>query len=88
MILPLLAEEPHAGYNDPFVIYLTCYQVLIAIGDPRATSLLQQGYDLLQQAAAALDEQSRLRFLEAVPSHRALVIAYREWQTQADQAIV
>jgi len=85
VILPVLAAAPHAGYNDPFAIYLTCYQVLTAIGDSRATTLLQQGYTLLQQAAAALDDESRPRFLEAVPSHYALVTAYHAWQT--DQVI-
>ncbi|MCE7985033.1 MAG: hypothetical protein DYG89_27990 [Caldilinea sp. CFX5] len=77
-ILPVLAEQPHAGYNNPFFIYLTAYRVLAANDDPRAAPLLQQGYDLLQQAAAALDEESRRRFLAAVPSHRALVAAYDE----------
>jgi tetratricopeptide (TPR) repeat protein len=85
-ILPVLAAEPHAGYNDPFAIYLTCYQVLSANGDLRAAALLQQGYDLLQQDAAALDDESRHRFLTAVPIHRDLVAAYMEMQAQADQA--
>ncbi len=82
VILPVLATTPHAGYNDPFAIYLTCYQVLTASGDARAIPLLQQGYTLLQQVAAALDDESRPRFLAAVPSHYALVTAYHAWQTE------
>jgi tetratricopeptide (TPR) repeat protein len=84
--LPVLAEQSHAGFNNPFLIYLTGYRILAANVDPRAATLLQQGYDLLQQDAAGLDDESRQAFLEAVPSHRALVTTYREWQAQADQA--
>ncbi|MCX6048515.1 MAG: BTAD domain-containing putative transcriptional regulator [Chloroflexi bacterium] len=77
-ILPVLAQQPRAGYNDPFFIYLTCYRVLAATADDRAIPLLQQGYDLLQQDLAALDDGRRLCFLSAVPIHRDLVAAYRE----------
>jgi hypothetical protein len=77
-ILPLLAEEAHAGYNDPAFIYLTCYRVLLSNRDKRAAALLQQGYDLLQQDAAALDAEDRQRFFSAVPLHRALVTTYTE----------
>ncbi len=38
-ILPVLAEQPRAGYNNPFFIYLICYRVLAATGDERATPL-------------------------------------------------
>ncbi len=84
-LLPILAQEPHAGYNDPFFIYLTGYRVLVANSDPRAATLLQQGYDLLHQAAAALDDASRQRFLTSVPLHRDLIAAYREMQAQRDK---
>jgi predicted ATPase/DNA-binding SARP family transcriptional activator len=77
-ILPVLAEEPHVGYNNPSFIYLTCCHVLAASGDPRTVTVLQHGYDLLQQDAANLDTTSRRLFLEEVPSHRALAAAYRE----------
>jgi predicted ATPase/DNA-binding SARP family transcriptional activator len=82
-ILPALAEQPHSGYNDPFFIYVTCYRVLAANGDSRAAALLQQGYDLLQQGAAALGDDSRDRFLRGVPAHRSLVAAYAELQANA-----
>ena len=55
-------------------------RVLTAIGDERAATLLQQGYALLQQDAAALDDETRQRFLTAVPLHRDLVAAYRAWR--------
>ena len=76
-MLPALAAEPRAGFNSPFFAYWAGYQVLAANRDQRATTLLQQGYDLLQQDAAALDAESRQRFLTAVPLHCDLVAAYR-----------
>jgi WD40 repeat protein/predicted ATPase/DNA-binding SARP family transcriptional activator len=84
-LLPVLAQEPHAGYNDPFFIYLTGYRVLVATGDPRAATVLQQGYNLLQQDAAALDEASRQRFLTGVTIHRDLMAAYAAMQAQGDK---
>ena len=72
------AEQPHAGYNNPFSIYLPGYRVLAANGDNRAAALLRQGCDLLQQDAAALDEDSRDRFLSIAPIHRNLVTAYTQ----------
>ena len=84
-ILPVLAEHPHASYNDPFLIYLACYRVLAATGDSRATAVLGQGYELLQQDAARLDSDSRQRFLSDVPIHRNLRTAYAEMQAQADK---
>lgn len=84
-ILPILAEQPHAGFNNPFFLYLTCYRVLAATGDERAAPFLQQGYALLQQDAAAFDEANRQRFLTGVPLHRELATAYTEMQAQSDQ---
>jgi len=83
-MLPVLVEQPHAGYNEPFAIYLTCYRVLTATGDERAVALLQQGYALLQQDAVGLDDETRQCFLTAVPTHHDLVLAYRAWWAQAD----
>lgn len=56
----------------------------VTTGDERAVPFLQQGYDLLQQDAAGLDDESRQHFLSAVPIRRDLVAAYRAWQAQAD----
>lgn len=80
VILPVLAEQPHAGYNSPFFIYWICYQVLAANGDPRATTVLARGYDLLQQCAAPLDATTRHCFLTAVPVNRELIAAYLAWR--------
>ena len=77
-ILPVLAEQPHVGYNNPFSIYLTCYRVLATAGDSRAGAVLRQGYELLHQDAAGLEQASRQRFLHGVRIHRDLLAAYAE----------
>ncbi|RIK40703.1 MAG: hypothetical protein DCC55_14200 [Chloroflexi bacterium] len=78
-ILPRLAAQPNVGMDEPFLVYLTCYQVLAANHDARATPLLQRGYDLLQQYAARIqDDALRRSFLENVPIHRALQEAHNQ----------
>ncbi|MEZ4713430.1 MAG: BTAD domain-containing putative transcriptional regulator [Caldilineaceae bacterium] len=74
--LPVLVSEPRAGFNSPFFAYWVGYQVFAANHDPRAATLLQQGYDLLHQDAAALDDESRQRFLTGVTIHCEIVTAY------------
>lgn len=87
-IFPILAEHPYTGDNNFSFVYLTCYQALAEDPvDPRAVSILQKGYDLLQQFAATLDGSSRRRFLEEVPPNRALIAAYQAWRAQADRAM-
>lgn len=62
--------------EEPLWIYLTCYEVLTAIGDSRAPALLAEGYRQLQDKVAQLpDERARLRCLNNIPHHRALVFA-------------
>lgn len=75
-ILPTLAAHPYAGLDEPFLIYLTCYQVLSAAGDARASIILAQGYALLQEYAAQIRSDAlRGSFLTHVGTHRALVEA-------------
>jgi len=81
-LLPVLATQPRAGYNNPCLIYLTAYRILAAVGDARAVPLLQQGYDLLHQDAAALEAAPRQRFLHEVSLHRELAAAYVELAAQ------
>ncbi|MCL4860140.1 MAG: tetratricopeptide repeat protein [Caldilineaceae bacterium] len=78
-ILSALATHLSVGMDEPFLIYLTCYQVLAANHDTRATTLLQRGYDLLQQYADRIqDDALRRSFLENVPVHRALQEAHAQ----------
>ena len=38
-VLPVLADHPRAGLDEPFFVYLTCYRILQANHDLRARSL-------------------------------------------------
>jgi adenylate cyclase len=59
------------GAYEPLRVYLTCYQTLSQAHDPRAASILETAYTMLQVRAAKIpDEAARRMFLENVPSHR------------------
>ncbi len=73
-ILSHLESQTLEGLMTPFRVYLTCYRVLKAGGDPRAKAVLGKAYSLLQkQAAKITDEEMRRSFLENVPAHRELL---------------
>jgi len=73
-ILSVLAQYPHAGLDEPFHIYLTCYRVLEANHDPRAASVLATASSLLDESASHFAEESqRQAFLNNVPSHHELM---------------
>jgi tetratricopeptide (TPR) repeat protein len=67
--------------SDPFWIYLTCYQVLRAGGDPRAPEILATAHRLLHEQAARIpDEALRHSFLENVAENREIVAEFRRGQ--------
>ncbi len=67
-------DDPFAGTDEPFRIYLTCYHVLQATGDHRATPLLVYAHQRLQQLAALIpDEPLRQSFLQTIPMHREII---------------
>ncbi len=75
-ILCTLAEHPQVGFDEPFRIYLICYQVLTTANDARANALLAQSHALLQEYAARIPDQTlRAAFLNNVATHRAIVEA-------------
>jgi hypothetical protein len=60
--------------DEPVLDYLTCYLVLQAAQDPRASSVLDQGYRLLQECAAHIEEEDQRRnFLHNVAANRDLL---------------
>lgn len=64
---------------DLFPVYLACYQVLNAVQDERTLDVLQTAYRLLQESAAKIiEEDLRHSFLENVPSHHEILLAYAE----------
>jgi tetratricopeptide (TPR) repeat protein len=81
-----LASHPHAGQDEPFSIYLVCYRVLEAVGDPRATTVVQTAQRLLREYADSIaDAALRRSFLANVATHRALLEAAATAYTGAPQ---
>ncbi len=66
--------------EEPMPVYLTSYHILSAIGDDRATVVLEKAISHLNREILALDddELARQAFMHAVPSHRALLAAAAE----------
>jgi len=66
------------GAEEPFWVYLTCYEVLRAAQDPRAEVVLNTAYNLLQELAAKIEDKAlRRSLLENVPHHQEIVAAYQ-----------
>ena len=83
-ILSVLAVRPLHGLDEPFSVYLTCYDVLAANYDSRAEIILQTAYTLLQQYADnILDDRLRHSFLENVAVHHKLQQLYEQWYTKS-----
>ena len=66
-----------AGSDEPMRVYQTCYQVLTALHDPGADTILETAYRLLQEQALKIsDSVLRQSFLENVPYHREIILAW------------
>lgn len=74
-ILTLLTPDCLYGTMlQPFLVYLTCVEVLRAIGDARSASVLGSASALLLARADQItDQEMRRSYLERVPVHRALL---------------
>jgi tetratricopeptide (TPR) repeat protein len=77
-ILSYLAEGGTLnGTWEPLRIYLTCFQILERVDDPRADQTLEEAFDfLLQRAHQIPNEADRRRYLEDIPWHRDIVAAW------------
>jgi tetratricopeptide (TPR) repeat protein len=70
--------------HDPFRVPLACYQVLTAVGDPRAPEVLATAYTHLHQEADDIEDTAvRQRFL-AIPTHATLCQLHAR-QTMRDE---
>jgi predicted ATPase/class 3 adenylate cyclase len=76
------------GMENPFQVYLTCYQVLLASSEPRARQILEQAFDELQTRIDKINPASRRPFLENVPAHHELVQVYAQAQGLTASALV
>jgi predicted ATPase len=73
-ILQYLESHSFDRAVEPFRVRLTCYHILRANGDPRASAVLRAAHTLLgEQAAKVGDEALRRSFLENIPAHREIV---------------
>jgi len=76
-ILSYLTARTMDEVDEPLLIYLICYRVLLASHDPRAVDLLKPAYKLLQARAAELpDAAARQSFLDNDAVQRAIVQAW------------
>lgn len=67
---------------DPWIIYLSAYQVLTALAETEtAQAILAEAHGLLQQRAQEIsDETLRRRFLDEVATNRAIQQAWQQTQ--------
>jgi tetratricopeptide (TPR) repeat protein len=69
------------GAEEPLLLPLTCYQVLLAVDDERAVQVLSEAHAELQTQAVRIgDSNARCGFLERVPHNRAIVAAWKAQQ--------
>ncbi|HSH05568.1 MAG TPA: tetratricopeptide repeat protein [Anaerolineae bacterium] len=67
------------GTMEPFRVYLTCYYVLKAIGDPGAQVIIGTAYHLLQARASLIEDDSfRQSFLAGTPTHQEIFNIWTE----------
>ncbi len=82
-VLTFLASQTLAGSDEPVRVYLHCYQVLHACGDPRAQTVLTTAYRFIEQRAAQLDPVASRRYLTAVAANRQIMELWQESMTRA-----
>jgi LuxR family maltose regulon positive regulatory protein len=77
-LLPTMGNDDF-GDEEFGRAYWGCYQVLRAVDDPRAETVLRSGHDTIQSVAALIDKEAlRRSFLENIPAHRAIIQTFSE----------
>jgi tetratricopeptide (TPR) repeat protein len=77
-ILHHLESKTLEGTEEPFRVYLTCYQALAANHDDRANGFLEYAHHELRTWAERIkDEALRVAFMNNIPAHRDLVTAWQ-----------
>src|SRR5262249_16657648 len=86
-ILAFLEQGSLDGADEPFRVYLTCYQVLRASRDQRAQPLLKAAVGRLRERAMNIgDLDQRRAFLVRVPANRALLAAWQAASTNTSES--
>lgn len=74
MILDTVAAQPELTQSINLHVYWICHQVLSAVGDPRATAVLEAGHAILLSRADNIDDKvTRQLFLTQVATHRQIL---------------
>ncbi|MEM7116776.1 MAG: tetratricopeptide repeat protein, partial [Chloroflexota bacterium] len=69
-VINFLVEKSANGTDETLQIYLSCYQVLVAVKDGRLSQIQQRAKDLLQQRASTIQDASdQATYLQAIPAH-------------------
>jgi predicted ATPase/class 3 adenylate cyclase len=80
-IITILKTHTLSSSEAPGFVHFNCYQVLRAANDPRAATLLDEGYNFIMARAAKIrDASTRRSHLENVPWLRALLAAWSDAQ--------
>ncbi|MFN2235286.1 MAG: ATP-binding protein [Anaerolineales bacterium] len=70
------------GTEEPMRVWLTCYRVLQTAQDLRASSVLENSYQLLQERARKISDESMSRmFFENIPCHAEIMKAWKDYQS-------
>lgn len=78
-ILHHLESKTLEGTEEPFRVYLTCYQALAANDDDRANGFLEYAHHELKTWAERIkDDALRTSFLTNIPAHRELVQSWEK----------
>jgi tetratricopeptide (TPR) repeat protein len=78
LLTHLAADSKLDGSEAPYLICLTCHQVLAKVGDSRADTLLGSAHaELLAQAITIGDPARRHSFLNNIPEHRSIMAAWK-----------
>ena len=79
LIAHLQAAHAFTGTSRPFFIYLVCYEVLAAAGEPFAATVLQQAHEALMLFANEIaDASQRDGFFQNVVEHQQIAIYFRQ----------
>ncbi|MFN8443579.1 MAG: BTAD domain-containing putative transcriptional regulator [Caldilineaceae bacterium] len=76
--LPLLLDHAPEGVDEPFEIYLNCYQILHALHDPRANGLLAVAYRQLQSLASKISDLQLRHTFWQIPTHGKIRALWQE----------
>ncbi len=84
-ILPIIEQHPGLdGTDDPIRVYLACYLVLMAKNEGDTDKILVEAHELiLSRAANIADENTRTNFMEGIPHHQEILLAWENSLTKS-----